>query len=62
MPSNKDGSRRNGKQARMPVAPYMAVGLSSVVHGIGSPRVRLQVRIRRSCPVRLGEYQAALGI
>jgi len=27
---------RNGKARPVPVAPYMAVGLSTVVHGIGA--------------------------
>ncbi|PYX90663.1 MAG: hypothetical protein DMG68_00980, partial [Acidobacteria bacterium] len=38
MAASKDGKKRNGrgKQARTPVAPYMAVGLSTVVYGIGS--------------------------
>jgi predicted amidohydrolase len=34
--ANNSSNRNGRKQTRTPVAPYMAVGLSTVVHGIGS--------------------------
>src|SRR3989442_1974681 len=30
------GNSKDGKRSRQPVAPYMAIGLSTVVYGIGS--------------------------